>query len=414
MKKRLFLKINLLILMLAVSAGVIFFACAFMGRLPKDITVNGVEVGGKTYAAAAKAVRDGIEEGLKTKSLVVCGKKNRYEFTYPEITYRDNLQILLKNVKKGGVYTAEVKYYLNGIDEISKYICADESMSVVEPYAEFNAEGEPFTYYAGNDGVKADRVKLLNDLRASLAGGFEEVSVNTVTVARKKSLEEVRYDTRLLSSFVTYFDGDNAPRSHNIRLAAEFINGFVLKNGAGFSFNSVVGKRTAERGFKKAKIIENGEFVEGTGGGVCQVSTTLFNAALLAGCRITEFHQHSLAVSYVPPSYDAMVSGTYYDLKFENKTGKPLYIRAFTGRNYIRFCIYGRGDGAQYDFSSRVVESLPAPEETTSDISLVKEGRDGTVSEGYITITRGAVKTTKLFRRDKYAPVKRVVLEEES
>lgn len=414
MKKTVFVKINLLIIMLALSAGIIFFACAFVGRLPKGVTVNGLEVGGKTCAEAARCVREDIESFLKTKSLTVYGKKNSYVFTFPEITYRDNLQTILREAKKGQSYTAEVKYYLNGIDEISRYICADESVPLCEPYAEFNSSGAPFTYHAGSDGVKADRVRLLSDLRASLAGGFEDVYLNTTTVARSKSMEEVVYDTRLLSSFTTYFDGENAPRVHNINLAAEHINGTALKNGEAFSFNAVVGERTAARGFRKAKIIKNGEFVEGTGGGVCQVSTTLYNAALLSGCKITEFHPHSLAVSYVPPSYDAMVSGTYYDLKFENRTGKTLYIRAFTGANYIKFCIYGRGDGAQYDFMSQVTENIAAPEETTTDAALVKEGRDGIASEGYLTVTRGNVKKTVLFRRDKYAPVKRVVLEEPS
>lgn len=214
-----------------------------------------------------------------------------------------------------------------------------------------------------------------------------------------------------MSTFTTHYDGTNADRSHNIRLAAKKINGTVLENGEGFSFNETVGQRTAGSGFRSAKIIENGEFVNGVGGGVCQVSTTLFNAALLAGCDMTEFHQHSLAVSYVPPSYDAMVSGTYFDLKFENRTGYTLYFRAVTGGNYITFNIYGRGDGACYGYQSVVKSAIPAPEEFTDDSSRVRAGRDGTVSEGYLTVTRNGITSTKLFRRDKYAPVKRVTLQ---
>ena len=374
--------------MLALSAGLIFCFCGFLGRLPKGVTVNGIDVGGKTRAEAARAVRESIVAELKTKSLTVRGTSDRV-FTYPEIGYKDNLQQLLKNVEKGREYTAEVSYYLNGISEITAGICNDESRPVIEPYAAFNSSGEAFTYYEGCDGLKADRLKLLADIRASLSGDFCDVAVEVGTVPRTGNMSEVRYnDTDTYVCIVELLDG-----------------------GAAFSFNDIVGERTAARGFKKAKIIENGEFVEGTGGGVCQVSTTLFNAALRAGCQFTEYHAHSLAVSYVPPSCDAMVSGTYYDLKFVNTTGYRLYIRARTGSNYIRFDIYGRGDGAEYSYSSKVTGRIAAPEEITDDLSLVKEGKDGTLSEGYLTITRGGIKKTVLFRKDKYAPIKRIVAE---
>ncbi len=404
-------KFNMLILMLAVSAGLIFLTCAFLGRLPKNITVNGVEVGGRTPTEAAACVRERIEEELKTKSLTVRGKQREYVFTYPEISYKDNLQALLKTVEKGGDYTAEVKYYLNGISEISAYICKDETRAAVTPHAIFNTSGEPFTHVEGEDGVKADRVKLLSDIRASLESGFEDVTVSYGTTKFTGSLDEVKLDTEKLSSFTTYFDGENYDRAHNVRLAAKLINGKVLEVGEIFSFNTVVGARTAARGFKAAKIIENGEFVEGIGGGVCQVSTTIYNAALLAGCEICEYHPHSLAVSYVPPSYDAMVSGNYFDLKFKNTSGKKLYIRATAGANYVRFTIFGRSDGATYEFNSKVTGNIAAPEEVTGDESAVKEGRDGIISEGYLTVTRNGIKRTVLLRRDKYAPVKRVVLE---
>ena len=410
--KNLLVKFNLLIIMLAFSAGVIFFVCAFNAKLPAGVTVNGVDVGGKTRAEAAEAVRAEIITELKQKSLTVNGREQKYVFTYPEISFKDNLQTLLREVKKGRAYTAEVSYYLNGISEITARICVDESVPAVEPFAIFNTEGEAFTYCEGNDGLKANRLKLLSDVRASLNGDFNAVDIEFKTVKRTVSFEKIKYDTRLISSFTTYYDGENYARAHNIALAAQKINGTVLKEGEGFSFNGAVGKRTAARGFRTAKIIENGEFVSGVGGGVCQVSTTLFNAALLAGCTVTEFHPHSLAVSYVPPSFDAMVSGEYCDLKFVNDTGYTLYIRAKTGKNSVTFNVYGRGDGAQYGYSSVVTGSIAAPVEKTSDSALVRDGKNGVISEGYLTINRGGETKTVLFRRDKYAPVKRIELEQ--
>ncbi|MDE6441236.1 MAG: VanW family protein [Clostridia bacterium] len=397
--------------MLALSAG-IFFTCGFFIKVPKGVTVNNVEIGGLSRNNAVCAVRKNIEDGLKQKKLIVHGKVGEYSFTYPEIGYKDNVREIVENAQKGGSYTADISCYLNGLTEIASYICADESKPPVEPYAIFNPYGQPFTYVDGENGAQADKQKLVYDIKNSLKNSFDEVYVAVNELRPQKTLEDVYGDTKLLTSFTTYFDGSNTDRAHNIYLASQKINGCILNDGEEFSFNNTVGVRSEERGFRPAKIIENGEFVEGVGGGVCQVSTTLYNAALRAGCAITEYHAHSLAVSYVPPSFDAMVSGTVYDLKFKNVTGNSLFIRAYAGDNYVKFTIYGRGDGAQYDMMSRVTASIPAPEETTSDQTLVKEGRDGTKSEAFLTVTRDGKMKTVLLRRDSYAPVKRVVLEE--
>ena len=225
--------------------------------------------------------------------------------------------------------------------------------------------------------------------------------------------EPEKFDVKLLTSFTTYFDGENEARSHNIRLAAEFIDGSVLKCGDIFSFNQTVGQRTTERGFQTAKIIENGEFVEGVGGGVCQVSTTLYNAALRCGCKIREYHPHSLAISYVPPSCDAMVSGTFFDLKFENTTGSTIYITSSTGKNYVTFNVYGRDLGVRYSYRSCVTGAIEAPEEFTEDIALVRDGKDGIISEGYLTVTKNGETREILLRRDKYAPRKKISLKPE-
>ena len=225
--------------------------------------------------------------------------------------------------------------------------------------------------------------------------------------------EGEKFTVELLNSYTTYFDGKNEARSHNIRLAASLIDGTVLQNGEIFSFNERVGQRTSERGFKHAAIIENGEFVEGVGGGVCQVSTTLYNAALLSGCRIVEYHPHSLAVSYVPPSRDAMVSGSFFDLKFENATGSTVYIKSVAGENYVSFKLYGRDFGIKYSLNSQVTGTIEPPEEFTDDIALVRSGRTGTISEGYLTVTKNGFSRVIFLRRDKYAPQKKITLKTE-
>ncbi len=400
--------------MLAVLAGIIFFSCGFTLSVPKGVEVNGLAVGGMARSNAAVLIRESIEKDLKEKTLEVRAGRKVYTFTFPEIYYKDNVYSLLKNAKKGDKLTAEVSYYLCGLNSIAPHICCNESVSVVEPYAKFSSFSTPFEYFEGSDGKRADEKKLIEDIKNSLNGGFEPVILHFNGEKRQKTMAEVKKETRLLSTFTTYFDGSNMNRTSNIRLAAGKLNGTVLESGKTLSFNDIVGARVKERGFLPAKIIEKGEFVEGVGGGVCQVSTTLYNAALLSGLKIVEYHPHSLAVSYVPPSRDAMVSGTYFDLKISNPYNTPVYIRAKTVNGSVTFSIYGYDDGTDYSLSSEVTGAIPAPEENCDSPEKAKAGKDGLTSEGYLTVTRGGHKDTVLLRKDKYSPITRVVYPEEA
>lgn len=411
MFKKIF-KLNILILIPALLAGIIFL-CGFAAVVPDGVTVNGVAVGGKPYTRAAAEVREKIASGLDGKTLEIVGGQEVYTFSYPEISFKDDLYKTLKSARRGDTLTASVSYYLCGLDEIARYICANESVSPVEPYAVFNRRGDPFTYCEGRDGRKADGEKLKKDIMYSLSGGFEKVNISFTGVPRAKSMDEVRSQTKKLASFTTNFDGSNFNRSSNIRLAANYLSGTVLASGKTLSFNDIVGARVVSRGFLPAKIIENGVFTDGVGGGVCQVSTTLYNAALLAGLKIEEFHPHTLAVGYVPPSRDAMVSGDYYDLKISNPTDCPVYIRALTGKNSVTFEVYGKKGDAEYSLSSSVTGHIEAEEEITDDPAKVRAKKDGLKSEGYLTVTRGGYKKTVLLRKDKYLPVKGLKYEEE-
>ncbi|WP_042145193.1 VanW family protein [Paucisalibacillus sp. EB02] len=145
-----------------------------------------------------------------------------------------------------------------------------------------------------------------------------------------------RVDTELLSdissneigNYLTYFRASNRERSHNIQLAAKAINNHVVFPGETFSFNEVVGKRTVEKGYKRAPVIVKGELSEDIGGGICQVSSTLFNAVSLKGIKIVERYSHSRAVPYVPPGKDATVSWWGPDFIFKNEYSHPILIRA--------------------------------------------------------------------------------------
>ncbi|KGP72398.1 VanW family protein [Pontibacillus yanchengensis] len=134
--------------------------------------------------------------------------------------------------------------------------------------------------------------------------------------------------TKQIGQYVTYFNSNNKERTHNIKLATDAVDSHVVFPGETFSFNQVVGKRTKEKGYLPAPVIVKGEVTEGIGGGICQVSSTIFNAVDNAGANILQRFSHSKSVPYVPPGRDATVSWYGPDFTFKNPYNQPLLIRA--------------------------------------------------------------------------------------
>lgn len=157
-----------------------------------------------------------------------------------------------------------------------------------------------------------------------------------------------KVDSELLASikekaighYVTYYNSNNKNRSHNISLAAKAISNIVVFPGETFSFNRTVGPRTAEKGYRSAPIIVRGELSEGVGGGICQVSSTLFNAIDSAGLKIIQRYSHSRHVPYVMPGRDATVSWDGPDFVFKNQYNQPILIRAFAGSGRVFVSVY--------------------------------------------------------------------------
>ena len=146
--------------------------------------------------------------------------------------------------------------------------------------------------------------------------------------------------TGIVSSYTTIYGGD-ANRVHNVQLVADLIDDTLIAPGQTFSFNGTTGDRNAAKGFLEAPVIINGELQTGLGGGVCQVSTTVFNAAYEAGLKITERTNHALYISHYPQGRDATVNYPDTDLKFVNDTGKWLLLRTYVGSSSLTVNLYG-------------------------------------------------------------------------
>lgn len=155
------------------------------------------------------------------------------------------------------------------------------------------------------------------------------------------STEDLQGINARIGSCTTRFSSRNRDRAHNLRLVARKLNGAFIPPGAVFSFNERVGPRDDDAGYRKARIYANGRITEGIGGGTCQVSSTLYNAALLAGLTPVARSHHSMTVGYLPPGRDATVNYGTIDLKLRNDTGAPVYIRAGTTRSRLTVSIYG-------------------------------------------------------------------------
>lgn len=189
------------------------------------------------------------------------------------------------------------------------------------------------------------------------------------------SADAVRASYQKIGSFTTETTPGNEARDVNITLACQAVSGTVVQPGATFSILEAIGGTTAEQGYQEAGTYVGGEVVNELGGGICQVSSTLYNAVIVSGLNTTERHNHSMSVSYVPAGEDAMISYPNSDFKFENNSGGTVLITMGFHNNVVWADLYGipiLGEGESIRMESEVKEVLPAPEpQYVDDLSLV-------------------------------------------
>jgi hypothetical protein len=228
-----------------------------------------------------------------------------------------------------------------------------------------------------------------------------------------KAREENPYAWEKLSEYTTYYSVKDGGRCENIAIAASLVDGVTLQPYGEFSFNATVGKRTEEAGFQEAKIIVNGEYVLGVGGGVCQVSTTLYNAALKAGLEVTEYHPHSLRVGYVPASRDAMVS-THSDLKIFNPLSHAVHINLRVIQGGLHAVVYGKNEGYRYELVSRCLGEIPPPPPIVKEgikEGVFREEKAGMKSELYLERYKDSILIgRKRLRTDEYRPIQGIIV----
>jgi vancomycin resistance protein YoaR len=222
-----------------------------------------------------------------------------------------------------------------------------------------------------------------------------------------------------IAGYSTPLAGRSPSQRHNARLAARALNGVVIGPGATFSFNRTVRSWTVDRGYVKAPVSYDGELVRAFGGGVCQTSTTLYNAALLAGLDLVERHSHVFAPSYVAPGRDAAVAQYDIDLKIRNPYAWPVTIRAAAVGERLEVRIVGsRRPDAAIDVTTEVLAILPPARLTTGRDALRSNGRTSLRSPGAtgfrvvshrVFVEQGRVVRRELLADDTYQAMNRIV-----
>lgn len=270
-------------------------------------------------------------------------------------------------------------------------------------------------------GTVVDLDRLMEDMKLGLLEGKNaDVNLHIVEVEPQRSSDMLKSTgvNGLLAGFTTSFDPSKVSRSYNVSVAAQAFDELLVLPGHEVSFNEVVGPRSSEAGYKTAPVIVNNEFVDGIGGGVCQVSTTLYNSVLLANLEIVVRVSHSLPVSYVPIGRDATVVFDAIDFKFRNNTDSYLYIKSFVGNGYLTIKIYGntayKRDVKIYSWVTEEIEpktvyetdpNLPKGEQVVK-----QEGARGYLAAAQRVVYRdGVVVNKETLPASDYSPVNKVI-----
>lgn len=212
----------------------------------------------------------------------------------------------------------------------------------------------------------------------------------------KAKLEENLFQDVLASVDTNHVN--NANRTTNLILAAKAINGTIIRPGEVFSFNKIVGERTAEKGYKPAAIYVAGETQDGIGGGICQVASTIYYAALLADLEIVERAEHRYLVEYVPPGMDATIYWGSLDFKFRNNTDYPIRIDASVSGGQVHVKLIGTDDPSYYIVMKYETVSGPHYGETKYEVYSPEQARQKGYYDGYVIQTAYAGRTVKTYR----------------
>lgn len=374
------------ILSISVLTGLILLwntSGVFAANLPQGISVGNMDVSGKS-PDEAKSELDAYIQNSKNRNIELEINGKTVKTTYDELGYEaknyDSATKTLEEYGDGNI----LKRYKDAVDLSVQPLSLDlqEGLSdeKMDAFIEENAkligktaknatikrEKGGFVITDSVDGVKLDEEATKKTLVTALGDtkdGTVTVKANVMIDKAEVSREDLEQIKDVLGTFTTDYASSSGARATNILVGAGKLNGKLLMPGETLSGYEHMHPFTKENGYETAHAYENGQVVDSVGGGACQIATTLYNAALRAEVGIKERKNHSMTVSYVQPSADAAIAGTYKDIKITNTTNYPIYVEAYTAGRKLTFTIWGkeeRAGGRSLEFVSEVLTNTPA------------------------------------------------------
>ncbi len=358
--------------------------------LKEGVLIQGMDLSGMNKAEAIDAVEQYIEDTLRPVQVTLLTSNN----TEVQVTVGDlgitwsNPQILdealaigtegnvitrykmLKDLQREPVnYELTFNYDVNCINEILTQQCSQYDQEVIN--ATLKRENDAFTVIEGQTGYYLDVELSIDTVYEYMLQEWDlqpcTIELDVVVTQPQGTAEELALVTDLLGSYTTSFSSSGADRSANVTNGCNLINGSTLYPGEEFSTYEKVAPFTQKNGYYMAGSYLNGKVVDSLGGGICQVSTTLYNAVLEAELEVTERHNHSMIVTYVEPSADAAIAeSSGKDFKFVNNLDIPVYIEGVIQGKTITFNIYGhetRSSSRKVTYESKVLEVINPPGE---------------------------------------------------
>ncbi len=403
----------------------------FRQRIYPGVFYNHIHLGGKSWQAAVNLLQNfsltlglpagrlvtvSLEElGIKLQTQVMlteafrCGRNKKWPFSIFE-----RAGLILKPRRLLSVYEIDREKMAACLGRLGRSLAQpprDAKITVYNDMAIITPEKAGY-----NLREDALREALLHYLGSHMPPGVLSVPVEPVPPGLTAAFLQEKNISSLRGTFTTTFDAVQEERSHNIRLAAGILHNSIIEPGEIFSINAVIGDTTPEKGYKKAPVIVGEELVPGYGGGLCQVSTTLYNAALLAGLEIVERHPHGMTVPYVPPGRDATIAYPGKDLKFKNTTGRTLLLTAAVGANDLTFSLFGKPSETEVVIETTILKISMPPTRYRTDPELPPGGErlvDG--EPGYLVefrrsfVHKGRILKTEILSVDSYAPYPSII-----
>ncbi len=277
---------------------------------------------------------------------------------------------------------------------------------------------DPFTIHPEVEGVDFN----LDDAKKILEEDKDKYEIKLTITKPKVTISQIGSEAfpDLLATYSTRYDASLKNRSTNLRLACQKINNKVVLPGEVFSYNKSLGERTAAAGYKNAAVYENGQVVDGIGGGICQISSTLYNSVLMSNLGIVERRNHMFITSYTPAGRDATVVYGVTDFKFKNTRTYAVKIQASCSNGIATVSIYGIKEENEYkvSFSTKTISTIPYTVKYVDDNTLPsgaekvsQKGANGVITETYIIKSlNGKVVSTELLSKDTYNAMQRIIL----